>query len=100
MKSWTARSEREDSLAKKMEGNFQLDVMVACRWADDHPDTWETEDHLPQHLIAQWEEQQKQRLLQSMQTMSKVQNGKHSTSSRAPEAKPSDATKQKAVQPA
>lgn len=79
----------------------------ASRWADDYPDTWETEDHLPQHLITEWEEQQRQRLLQSMHTMSEVQNGKHnangsssSHTSRAPKAKPSATPKQKAVQPA
>jgi signal recognition particle protein len=50
--------------------------MHARRWADDYPDTWEPEDHLPQHLIAAWEEQQRQRLLESMPAHAGGSNGK------------------------
>ena len=40
------------------------------RWSDGYEDSWEPEDHLPAPLIAQWEDKQKQRLLDSMQTVS------------------------------
>ena len=43
-----------------------MEHACAHRWSDDYPDSWEPEDHLPQHLIAEWEEQQRQRLLASM----------------------------------
>ena len=41
-----------------------------CRWSDGYEDSWEPEDNLPAPLIAQWEDRQKQRLLESMQTAS------------------------------
>ncbi len=41
-----------------------------CRWSDGYEDSWEPEDNLPAPLIEQWEEKQKQRLLESMQTAS------------------------------
>lgn len=40
------------------------------RWSDGHPESWEPEDHLPAALMEQWEEKQRQRLLDSMQTAS------------------------------
>ena len=40
------------------------------RWLDGYEDSWEPEDHLPAPLIEQWQEKQKQRLLDSMQTAS------------------------------
>ena len=43
---------------------------VTHRWSDGYEDSWEPEDHLPALLIEQWEEKQKQRLLDSMQTVS------------------------------
>jgi signal recognition particle protein len=68
------------------------------QWSDDYPDTWEPEDHLPQHLIEDWEERQRQRLLASMQ--SAPQNSKHGSGrSRVPQTKPPDAPKATAVQP-
>ena len=49
-------------------------VADECRWSDGYEDSWEPEDNLPAPLIEQWEEKQKQRLLESMQTASHSSN--------------------------
>lgn len=49
--------------------------MLPCSWTDDYEDSWEPEDHLPAPLIEEWEQMQKQRLLDSMQTVSHSSSG-------------------------
>ncbi len=45
-------------------------MSMTCRWRDAYEDSWEPEDHLPAPLIEEWEQKQKLRLLESMQTAS------------------------------
>lgn len=46
-----------------------------CRWEDGYPDSWEPEDHLPQHLITTWEVGQRERVLSSMHSVSGAKTG-------------------------
>ena len=66
------------------------------RWKDDYPDSWEVEDHLPQHIIAEFEERQRQRLYSTMHTVTDAQS---SSRSRAPRDKQS-VGREPAAQPA
>lgn len=73
-------------------------MTVQPRWKDDYPDSWEVEDNLPQHIIAEFEERQRQRLLSTMHTVTDAQNG--SSRSRAPQDKASSGRREPAGQPA
>ncbi len=72
---------------------------VQTRWKDDYPDSWEVEDHLPQHIIAEFEERQRQRLLSTMHTVTDAQKSS-SSRSRAPRDKHSAGRREPAAQAA